>query len=231
MFKNIKVRPIHIFYVFEIILGVLIIADFDFISSATSNYLRYVAVIVASVFAILISYNKQIGKRWIILLSYLFILVADYFLIFHDGNTLSNIGIYSFILAQVCYQFYINKTKYVPLIFCFSGLILLIVYLVLVLTGRNSQFDMSQTLPAVFYYSAQIYNLMTILVVSKKHRKFQDNLPLFSSILALFLCDTCIGLYNLTSAHIFSILTWVFYIPHHILMITFLSKKLVIVKK
>ena len=180
------------------------------------NIICYIAVIICALFALIFTLKGKEKRSYFLLFSFLFILIADYFLIFYD----SAVGIYFFILTQLMYQLFIKRFKLLVFFFL-SGLGLLLFTLLLNhLVSLN--IDLSSTLPASFYYGIQIFNIISLLILIKKGRDKKEIFVLLGLVF-LFFCDTSIGLYNLTSLRLFNDLIWLFYLPSQSLIIYYLA--------
>ena len=220
---NKKVRAVGriAFTLIEIAVFILLLVDSisDFIPSHERNILCYVAVIFAAISAFVFTPKDVYKNKGFLLLSYLFIIAADYFLLFTD----SVIGIYIFIGAQICFQLFINRVKLFPLLLIIEVLVSGIICLVIFTTSLKDNFDLPLSIPALVYYTALVFNIISSIVVFRKENSLKYLVTL--SLVFLFFCDTSIGLSNITSISIFNELIWLFYIICHILLGNYLTLK------
>ena len=220
---NKKVRAVGriAFTLIEIAVFILLLVDSisDFIPSHERNILCYVAVIFAAIIAFVFTPKDEYKNKGFLLLSYIFIIVADYFLLFTE----SAIGIYFFIGAQICFQLFISKVKLFPLLLIIEVLVIGIMCLIIFTTSLKDSFDLALTIPALVYYVALIFNIISSIVVYRKEKGLKYLVTL--SLVFLFFCDTSIGLSNITSISIFNELIWLFYIICHILLGNYLTLK------
>lgn len=165
-----------------------------------SSYLKYLGIVLCLLYSLL---NKNI----IISIAMFFTLISDYFLLLTNDHII--MGLFTFILVQSIYWFYLYKQK------CDSfTLIRIIIYALIIFILSIYKYDILYIL-ALLYFSTLIMNVISSYTNKK--------LIILSIGLTLFVgCDICVGIHNIASAELlYEIATfgmWVFYLPSQVLI-------------
>lgn len=188
------------FYIVQILIYFifLIIEIMNF--NINTSFLKYFSIILCLLYVI----NQYLKNKlnYLYVLSFLFIIVADYFLLFTNNYF---IGVIFFCLVQGCYY---KITK---------GNISIKIFLILSLLGLLISGD-SLISVGILYAICSINNLY-LSYLSYKNNYYKKDLYMFLGILLLLLCDINLALSYLTNLNT-QILVWAFYLPSQLIIIT-----------
>lgn len=201
-------------------LNLLLDAIFNYLPVNIDNILRYLSIVCCFLWALFLMIKIKDTNKLPLLFSLFLVLIADYFLLFTNNP----IGIYAFIAVQITYQFFISRFRLMLPMFVFAALFSGTFHLIFYLLGELSNFNLAQLVPASFYYGCSIFNIFSALLVFKKKELLKTNFLVFLSIILLLLCDTCIGLSNISTLSVFNSLIWLFYLPSQVLIVAYLYK-------
>ena len=214
-------------YAFTVIEGLVFISllldsIINYMDYMSRNVLCYVAVVFAAFISFFLTPLAVHRQKGYLLLAFIFILGADALLIFTDGIA-STIGVFLFMPAQICIAYFIHGIKTLGLNIGISLIVSGVVMLIVKNTDLGDNLDFLQTFAALLYYIILVTNIITSLIVNKKKEDYQYRHIFIIGLFFLLLCDTSIGVYNLTGLPIFNSLIWLFYIPFLVLMTNYLT--------
>lgn len=166
-----------------------------------SDYIKYIGIVLCFLYAI---YNK---KKYQII-SMLFTLVADYFLLLKLDHY--EMGVTSFIFAQITYYYFLGNIdkSYFNVFLFIRGFIIIVGTLLLDITSNLTLLNEL----VLIYFSSLVFNCIQAYLIHNK---------VFAIGLTLFVCcDICVGLFNINAANsLAAFLMWFFYLPSQVLIV------------
>lgn len=174
----------------------------DFAFNAETAVLKYSTVFIILIMTLL--FYRQSVNYQNYLIGLLFIISADYFLLFHHNETEIMAGIFLFLLAHLFYQRLYNKNDR---FFC---AFIIIIAAILILPVSELLFRLG-----FVYAMALLMNLALSFSLFIKHKNYSYLLAALAFIL-LILCDIYI-LYSFFVGNLYQWI-WLFYVPFLVLL-------------
>ena len=196
---------LNLYILFQLVFLILIVI---FKMNINSIFLLNIFKILPIILNLLFSFTKKINSK--LRLALFFKMIADLSFLFMNNCVL---GISFFLLIQLIYYSYINKSNN-KLVFILSFINILLGLLL------NKQ---------ILYFEVGVYLLLILVNILRSYKlsKTNKNIKLVSySLLLLLLFDLCIGIkYIFNLNHnieiIFDMLEWIFYIPSQIIIVVY----------
>ncbi len=212
---------IFVFVAVQIVLyGMFLAEDFGGANVGENAYIKYATVCLAFLFAlglyVRVSLNgKMTYDSLLLVLGLAFTLVSDLFLLVKVE--FFEVGLLTFICAQLCYFARIERNKPWLVASIFSRVLLsLVAIIVLVVLGEvNALYVL-----VVIYFVQLVANFVesVICVFTAKGRIERTQAIVLSVGFLLFIgCDVCVGLTNLYDG-MANELIWLFYTPSQVLI-------------
>lgn len=222
--KKVKFISLSAFLFIHIILYILIYG-FKLFDIDTENLIDYFIIISCFLFSFINLIIKKNKYTLIFFIAFLFTLIADTFLLLLDKNY--EIGVFSFLIVQICYFLYIlikmySKNTYILHILTRLSTLLIGIITCLFVDKK----DMLISFLCITYISNLALNIIISFTTKNKNILFTIGLIMF------LLCDICVGFSNLnniyeisTNSFIYLIATssinwsWFFYHPSQVLLV------------
>lgn len=171
------------------------------IHKVDSTYIKYLGIILCLIFAI---YNR----KKIRIISMIFTLIADYFLLVI--NSYYEIGLLSFIVVQMCYIYFLGNISNKHLKTYLLIRVVFVIFGSIILYISNNMSILNELV--LIYFSS--------LLISAVQSWFSGNKVLAIGLSLFVCCDICVGLHNISATYtVASFLMWVFYLPSQVLIV------------
>lgn len=193
-----------------------------------SNNIKFISIVLCFVYTLLLQFKRKTNSMCLSL-SFLFLMISDYFLLIEDSYTL---GVCTFLCVQLLYLIYYSSKDgaFQWRQMAKECIIVLLISTIILISSKYGSIMIDATLVvSMIYFILFSSNLIRFLL--RYQEKKEKRLGIFTlGLLLYFLCDINVGIFNLgqyvtisngfvASLYQFStVAMWMFYLPGIVLI-------------